>query len=109
MLKQIKKYRYHFLAFVIPVIILIAIYILRCQLRGTTFFVSDSYAQYLSLFSYFKDVICSKQSLIYSFSKGLGGSMIGTYAYYLASPLNLLVVFFSKQNLNIFFATLVIL
>ena len=109
MLKQIKKYRYHFLAFVIPVIILIAIYILRCQLRGTTFFVSDSYAQYLSLFSYFKDVICSKQSLIYSFSKGLGGSMIGTYAYYLASPLNLLVVFFSKQNLYIFFATMVIL
>ena len=42
-------------------------------------------------------------------SKGLGGSMIGTYAYYLASPLNLLVVFFSKQNLYIFFATMVIL
>ena len=44
-------------------------------------------------FNYFKDVIDSKQSLMYSFSKGIGGSMFGTYAYYLASPLNFLIIF----------------
>ena len=109
MIQKFKKYKFHLLAFIIPIVVLGFIYIIRCQLRGSTFFISDSYGQYLPLFSYFKDVIDSKQSLMYSFSKGIGGSMFGTYAYYLASPLNFLIIFFSKQNLYIFFATMVIL
>ena len=94
MIQKFKKYKFHLLAFIIPIVVLGFIYIIRCQLRGATFFISDSYGQYLPLFSYFKDVIDSKQSLMYSFSKGIGGSMFGTYAYYLASPLNFLIIFF---------------
>lgn len=109
MIQKLKKYKFHLLAFIIPIVVLGFIYIIRCQLRGATFFISDSYGQYLPLFSYFKDVIDSKQSLMYSFSKGIGGSMFGTYAYYLASPLNFLIIFFSKSNLYIFFAFIIIL
>mgnify|MGYP004675391305 FL=1 len=109
MIQKLKKYKFHLLAFIIPIVVLEFIYIIRCQLRGSTFFISDSYGQYLPLFSYFKDVIDSKQSLMYSFSKGIGGSMFGTYAYYLASPLNFLIIFFSKSNLYIFFAFIIIL
>lgn len=109
MIQKFKKYKFHLLAFIIPIVVLGFIYIIRCQLRGATFFISDSYGQYLPLFSYFKDVIDSKQSLMYSFSKGIGGSMFGTYAYYLASPLNFLIIFFSKSNLYIFFAFIIIL
>ena len=79
MIQKFKKYKFHLLAFIIPIVVLGFIYIIRCQLRGATFFISDSYGQYLPLFSYFKDVIDSKQSLMYSFSKGIGGSMFGTY------------------------------
>ena len=32
------------------------------------------------------------------FSKGIGGNMISTIAYYLASPLNLLCLFFKDIN-----------
>ena len=109
MVQKLKKYKFHLLSFIIPIVVLGFIYIIRCQLRGSTFFISDSYGQYLPLFSYFKDVIDSKQSLMYSFSKGIGGSMFGTYAYYLASPLNFLIIFFSKSNLYIFFVFIIIL
>lgn len=109
MIQKLKKYKFHLLSFIIPIVVLGFIYIIRCQLRGSTFFISDSYGQYLPLLSYFKDVIDSKQSLMYSFSKGIGGSMFGTYAYYLASPLNFLIIFFSKSNLYIFFAFIIIL
>lgn len=109
MIQKLKRYKFHLLAFIIPIVVLGFIYIIRCQLRGTTLFISDSYGQYLPLFSYFKDAIASKQSLMYSFSKGIGGAMIGTYAYYLASPLNFLIIFFSKSNLYIFFAFIIIL
>lgn len=109
MIQKLKRYKFHLLAFIIPIVVLGFIYIIRCQLRGSTFFISDSYGQYLPLFSYFKDAIASKQSLMYSFSKGIGGAMIGTYAYYLASPLNFLIIFFSKSNLYIFFAFIIIL
>ena len=57
MVQKLKKYKFHLLSFIIPIVVLGFIYIIRCQLRGSTFFISDSYVQYLPLFSYFKDVI----------------------------------------------------
>ena len=49
MIQKFKKYKFHLLAFIIPIVVLGFIYIIRCQLRGATFFISDSY--YLSYFS----------------------------------------------------------
>lgn len=60
---------------------------------------SDMYAQYLSFFGYLKDVFNGTQNIFYSFEKGLGGNMIGAIAYYLSSPINLLLFFFSKLNI----------
>lgn len=63
----------------------------------------DANIQYLDLFAYFKDVLQGKNSLSYSFGKTLGGNNIATYSYYLSSPLNFLVIFFSKDQLHVFF------
>ncbi len=96
-----KKKKQYIISFLIPIFI----FLMVCQsvnllTNGSKYFlISDSKYQYISLFSYFKNVLTNKQSLFYSFSKGLGGNMIGTYAYYLASPLNLLIIFFSKKTL----------
>ena len=38
-------------------------------------------------------------SIIYSLTKGLGGGMIGTFAYYLSSPLNILIYLFPKDQI----------
>ena len=64
MIQKLKKYKFHLLAFIIPIVVLEFIYIIRCQLRGSTFFISDSYGQYLPLFSYFKDCFTHIETLI---------------------------------------------
>lgn len=69
----------------------------------------DGNIQYLDFFSYFKDVLSGENSLIYTFSKTLGGSNIAVFSYYLASPFNLLIIFFEKAELNSFFDILILL
>jgi uncharacterized membrane protein YfhO len=64
---------------------------------------ADASIQYMDFFSYLKDVLTDKNSFNYSFSNGLGGSGIVIFSYYLASPINLLVLLFSKSNLQSFY------
>lgn len=70
---------------------------------------NDAYIQYLDLFGWLKDVLEGKNTIAYTFSKSLGGSGIAIFSYYLASPLNFLVYFFEKSQLNIFFDIMVML
>lgn len=66
----------------------------------------DMKIQYADFFSYLKDVLDGNVSMEYSFSKSLGGSMVATFAYYLSSPLNLLLIFFDQENIGYFFVFL---
>ena len=63
---------------------------------------SDLYKQYAEFLAYYKDVLTGKDSLFMSWNMGMGNNFYTTFAYYLVSPLNLLVVFFSKENINTF-------
>ena len=63
--------------------------------------------QYIQFFSWFKQVLTGRGDLFYSFNAGMGSNMIGLYAYYLASPLNLLILFF--DDIQIFVLVLTIL
>ena len=69
----------------------------------------DGNIQYLDFFGYLHDVLHGTNNITYSFSIGLGQTGIGIFAYYLASPLNLFVFFFEKEQLNVFFNLLVVL
>lgn len=56
--------------------------------------------QYVDFLAYYRNnLFSSPLNLIYSFAKGLGGSMLGTDAYYLNSPLNLILFLFPKKLL----------
>lgn len=59
----------------------------------------DMNNQYISYFSYLKEILRGNHSLFYTFSKTLGGDMIGLFAYYLMSPLNLLLLLFPLSQL----------
>lgn len=74
-----------------------------------TLAVMDADIQYLDFFGYFKDVLEGKANISYSFAKQLGSTPIAVFSYYLSSPLNLLIYFFSKSQLHIFFSLLVVL
>lgn len=68
----------------------------------------DANIQYLDFFAYLKDVLAGKQSIGYTFSALLGGTGIGTFSYYLSSPVNILILFFDKSELNSFYNIAVI-
>ncbi|MCI1892106.1 MAG: YfhO family protein [Schleiferilactobacillus harbinensis] len=58
--------------------------------------------QYIDFFAYFKKTLASHpETFFYSFSKGLGGEMVGTFAYYLMSPLNFLLFLFPGTSLSV--------
>ncbi len=71
--------------------------------------VADARIQYLDFFSYLRQVIFGKDGLLFSFAKGLGGSGLALFAYYLASPLNILAIFFPQGDLGLFFNILFII
>lgn len=100
MINKLKKIRKFIVAFMIPVIVFLLIFFISNMIFTKTIFVSDMQGQYIALFNYLKDLLSNSANSFYSFSKGLGGGMIGTIAYYLSSPLNLLMLFFKKTDLN---------
>ena len=69
----------------------------------------DSLHQYLPFFTEFHEKLEQGSSLRYSFGGGLGFNFWATYAYYLASPLNFLIVLFPKRNMMDAMALLIVL
>lgn len=67
----------------------------------------DMYHQYCPFFMEFRDKLTEGGSLLYSWNLGLGADFTALYAYYLASPLNWLLVLCPK-GLVIEFMTLTI-
>lgn len=104
MIRQIKAFSVYIMAFILPVFLYSAILML-CNIYpfGTIKnLVNDLSIQYLDLYAYFQNVMRGDASLSYSFTKSLGGSAVGLYAYYLASPVNLLLSLFSREDIPLF-------
>lgn len=88
-------------AFFIPVFIITVIYIFRdiypfgenCYLR------SDMYHQYAPFMKEFFNKLSNGQGITYSWNIGMGVNFIPIYAYYLASPLNWIIVLISRNHI----------
>ena len=65
--------------------------------------IDDAKIQYIDFFTYYVDVLRGTRSLTYDFGNMLGGSSLGLFSYYLASPFNLLLYFFGKKGVYRFF------
>lgn len=110
--KQIHaKYTPYVLAFLIPFLVMAAV----CAGHGiypfgeNSFLHIDMYHQYAPFFMEFQRKLKAHESLMFSWNLGLGSDFVATFAYYLASPVNWLVVFCSKQHLIEFMTVLVLL
>lgn len=57
----------------------------------------DMYHQYCPFFMEFHDKLTNGGSLLYTWNLGLGSDFLAHYAYYLASPLNWLLIFCPKM------------
>ena len=62
----------------------------------------DLYQQYVNFLCYLRQIILNGKSILFSWNLGLGNNFFTTFAYYLMSPLNIGVVLFSPQNMDLF-------
>ena len=95
----LKENKYYFFSFMIPFFILCLVYVSLFILLpgGNSILVSDMGAQYNGLFTYFKNYGYET----FSFLKGFGNGMLGTIAYYLASPFNIITFFFPNDRIDL--------
>lgn len=86
------------ISFIIPVVAMILIFIFRgiFPFGKETFLRTDMYHQYAPFFSEFQYKLHHGASLLYSWDVGLGINFSALYAYYLASPLNWLLLLCPK-------------
>lgn len=101
-LKNNKRFIYT-LSFLIPTFLLLIICILTkvYPFGNNTLALWDCKGQYIDFLSYFKTIFTDNNNFLYTFSKGMGGDMVGLSAYYLLSPLNLILFFFPNQYLPV--------
>lgn len=94
-IKNIMKKYSEYLLPILASMLVLGIYLLINKFNiHDSLLINDLESQYIGLMQYWKNVFEGTDSIFYSFSKGLGGNMASTIAYYLTSPLNILVVFF---------------
>ena len=94
-----KNYAWHVGAFLIPFVVSVLI----CVGQGVYPFGDrcilhvDMYHQYCPFFTEFMNKLKSGGSLQYSWNLGLGSDFVALYAYYLASPLNFLLILWPRD------------
>lgn len=83
------------LSFLLPLSILFIYGLLRhvFPFGGQTILTVDLGQQYIDFYAFFRSTLLHHpETFFYSFAKGLGGDMLGVWAYYLMSPFNLIVL-----------------
>lgn len=97
--KKTRKYGYLFFAFLAPCLLMYAIYFAFgvFPFGDESVLVLDLNAQYVYFFGALRRALHGDASLIYSFSRALGGEFIGIFAYYLSSPLSWIVALFPEN------------
>ena len=99
---QTSPYLYLVFCFFVPVILMYGIYVVKgiYPFYNGSPLVLDLNAQYVSFFEALRDFALGERSILYSFSRSLGGEFMGMVAYYMASPLTYITVLFPKDRIQ---------
>jgi uncharacterized membrane protein YfhO len=103
MINEIKKNRLIYLAaFFLPaLVILVAYFALGIEPFGDeSVLVLDLNGQYVYYFENLRDAFWGDGSFLSSFSRNLSGEMVGTFAYYLASPFTIIIMLFPRAYIT---------
>lgn len=85
-------------AFIIPFMLMLAVYVCmrKHPFGNQSVLTLDMQAQYVYYFEALRRLLTEGGSWLYSWERTLGGEFMGIIAYYLASPFNLIVALFPK-------------
>lgn len=100
---KLKKSPYFYLiyAFLVPFALMYLIYLAMGihPFGDGSVLVLDLNGQYVSFYESLREFVHGNVSLLYSWSRSLGGEYMGIYAYYIASPLSYIVALFPKDRI----------
>ena len=112
-MKKLKHFKlnYFFIGFLLPAVIMtVAFYVIKVWPAGDHYaLIVDSIHQYLPFYTDFRNKLAGGDSLLYSWSGGLGYNFWSTYAYYLSAPSNLLLFFVPMKYVGDFMDLMIIL
>ena len=86
-------------AFMLPAVLFLLL-LLKFQILpfgDRTLLFSDLDSQYIEFMAEYRRILLGEGSFFYSWHAGLGMNFIAVITYYLASPFNLLLVFFPED------------
>ena len=97
--------------FLVPAALMFLIYIAMgvFPVGEGSVLVLDLNAQYVYFLEKFRNILLEGGSFLYSFQRALGGEFMGIFAYYVASPLNLITLLFPKEYMTEALLTLFVL
>lgn len=100
-MEKMKKNKYAWVAFGGPFLFMIFILLMtKCAPFGkNSLMIVDAIHQYLPFFADYQEKLKNVDSLFYSWHGGLGYNFYSLWAYYLSSPMNLIVSFVPKMAL----------
>ncbi len=109
--KFFTEHRFLLICALIPALLVYLIYLCRGQypFGDETVLVLDLNGQYVFFFKALRNTVMEGGSLLYSWSRALGGEFMGLYAYYIASPLSYLVCLFPEDGIQDFLLLLLCL
>ena len=89
-------------AFFLPLVLMYLLYIGMevFPFGKNSVLVLDLNGQYVYYFEYFREIIHGDASLLYSWTRSLGGEFLGIFAYYLCSPFSLIVALLPKAMMT---------
>lgn len=109
--KKLFEYHIYILAFLIPFAVMCVV----CVAYGVEPFgdkslvIIDGLHQYMPFFSELYEKIKNGESIFYSWNGGLGYNFITLWAYYLSSPMNVLILLGQKTSLNMIVSWIIVL
>lgn len=107
----IYEYKYIVIAFFATAITMITIFFCNKMIPfgDNTILRMDLYHQYGPLFAELFERISNSDSLIYSWTSGLGSCFLGNYFNYLSSPLGFLIFFFDHKDITEAIAVMILI
>ena len=105
------EYGYLGYSFLIPAALMLIIYLAlgHKPFGDLSVLTLDLNAQYVYFYEALREFLCGDASLLYSFSRSLGGEFMGIYAYYIASPISYIVLLFPKSMMLFALLTIILI
>lgn len=88
--------------FVLPCVILLAVFVSYgfAPFGDKSLMIMDMSGQYSEFFCGLKNISAENGGILFSWSKALGGNYAGVFAYYVASPLSFITLFFPNEYMH---------